>query len=371
MNRKFSVYLDFIRFSAALAVFVSHVPGFAGGWLWQLAGFGHEAVVVFFVLSGFVISYVVFEKQESGIKYTVSRLARIYSVAIPALLLTLSLYYLGQEVNQAAFVSLNERLNDPILTLISAFTFTNQSWLASPVFSNLPYWSLGYEVLFYLFFGVLVYVRGNKRLMLLGLVCLLMGPSILLYLPIWLAGVFCFKKLKVYYLSFSVALLLYSISIVGIALLSINSIQSEINTFMLKVIGSDFYSILLEPAEKFASDYVLALFVTLHIFSSYHLINNSNFFSIGKKLELLVKEMSSHTFSLYLYHMPMLYFISAIFPYDTLPLLNLAFCWFIVPLLIFLLSHVTEKKKRGYVMFFTIILKKLLPNMAVNNRKVQ
>ncbi|WP_286266990.1 acyltransferase family protein [Thalassotalea atypica] len=367
MNRKFSVYLDFIRFAAALAVFVSHVPGFAGGWLWQVAGFGHEAVVIFFVLSGFVISYVVFEKQESAIKYTVSRLSRIYSVAIPALFLTLSLYYLGQEVNQAAFVSLNEKLNDPILTLISAFTFTNQSWLASPVFSNLPYWSLGYEVLYYLFFGILVYSRGNKRVMLLGLVCLLMGPSILLYLPIWLAGVFCFKKLKVYNLSFGLSLLLYSISIIGIVVLSVSSIQSGINTFMLNILGSDFYNILLEPAEKFVSDYVLALFVTLHIFSSYHLINNSSFLSIGKKVELLVKEMSSHTFSLYLYHMPILYFISALFPYDSLPILNLAFCWFIVPLLIFLISNFTEKKKHRYAIFFNAIFTKFSPNNALKS----
>ena len=39
--------LDFVRLTAALLVFISHVPDFAGGWLWQFAGMGHEAVVVF------------------------------------------------------------------------------------------------------------------------------------------------------------------------------------------------------------------------------------------------------------------------------------------------------------------------------------
>jgi peptidoglycan/LPS O-acetylase OafA/YrhL len=94
MNKQFSIYLDLIRFTAALFVFISHVPRFSGSWLWQLTGFGHEAVVIFFVLSGFVISYVVFDKNESPQKYITNRLSRIYSVSIPAILLTVTLYYL-------------------------------------------------------------------------------------------------------------------------------------------------------------------------------------------------------------------------------------------------------------------------------------
>lgn len=108
-------------------VFISHVPGFSGGLFWQLAGFGHEAVVVFFVLSGFVISFVVYDKNESALKYISSRLTRIYSVAIPAIILTLLLYYIGMEINKSAFDSLNERMRDPIWTVLSALFFINQA----------------------------------------------------------------------------------------------------------------------------------------------------------------------------------------------------------------------------------------------------
>ena len=196
LNKQFSIYLDLVRFTAAVLVFISHVPHFAGGWGWQLSGFGHEAVVIFFVLSGFVISYVVFDKNENLQKYTVSRLSRIYSVAIPALLLTLLLYYVGQAINPDAFSTLNEKLKDPMWTLASATLFINQSWIATPTFSNLPYWSLGYESLYYVFFGVFVYIKGSKKLFILLLLLVIMGPSIILYLPIWLAGVLCFKSLK-------------------------------------------------------------------------------------------------------------------------------------------------------------------------------
>jgi peptidoglycan/LPS O-acetylase OafA/YrhL len=359
MNRQFSLYLDFIRFIAATFVFISHVPSFSGGWFWQLGGLGHEAVVIFFVLSGFVISYVVYEKKESALKYASNRLARIYSVAIPALLLTLFLYYVGKEINSSAFDLINIRLKEPVWTFVSAVFFINQSWVATPVFSNLPYWSLGYEVLYYIFFGIFVYLRGNNKIILVTILCLIMGPSIILYLPIWFAGVICFKYLKIFKISFIRSLFLYLISLFGMAIFSLNAIQSTINNYMHSVLGNDFYNMLLEPAEKFSSDYVLAIFVTLHIFSSYHLIINSNFFNVRKRLELIIREASSHTFSLYLFHLPMLYFISAALPYKHNPFINMAASWIAVPYTIFLISSYTENKKHRYQEFFESYLVRL------------
>jgi len=356
MNRQISLYLDFIRFSAAMLVFISHVPSFAGGWLWQFSGFGHEAVVIFFVLSGFVIAYVVFDRKESALKYTVSRLTRIYSVAIPALLITFALYYVGQEINPGAFSVINDRLEDPLRTVITALTFTNQSWVATPTLSNLPYWSLGYEVLYYVFFGVLVYSRASKRIMLLFIVCLLMGPSILLYLPIWFAGVCCFKYLNHFKISFRLSLVLYLLSVIGIVTFSLESIQLPLNEFAYRNLGDAFYGFLLEPAEMFTSDYILAVFVTLHIFSSYHLTKEKDVFTIHKTVESIIKSLSSHTFAIYLFHMPMLFFISAIVPYQTNPALNMLFCWFVVPIVIIWISIYTEKKKYHYKMFFENIL---------------
>ena len=66
MRRELSVYLDVLRLSAALTVFVSHLSWIqiSGGFLWQLQFLGHDAVMVFFVLSGFVIQYAADTKEK-------------------------------------------------------------------------------------------------------------------------------------------------------------------------------------------------------------------------------------------------------------------------------------------------------------------
>jgi peptidoglycan/LPS O-acetylase OafA/YrhL len=53
-----------------------------------LGGLGAEAVDVFFVLSGFVIGYATDSRERTPLTYAINRLARIYSVAIPALAAT-------------------------------------------------------------------------------------------------------------------------------------------------------------------------------------------------------------------------------------------------------------------------------------------
>ncbi|MFM8331498.1 MAG: acyltransferase family protein [Candidatus Methylumidiphilus sp.] len=58
MSPALSAYLDAVRLTAALMVFAHHAsyPRFGGEWIAALAGYGHESVVVFFMLSGFVIA---------------------------------------------------------------------------------------------------------------------------------------------------------------------------------------------------------------------------------------------------------------------------------------------------------------------------
>jgi len=90
LNRETSLYLDAWRLLAALIVFIGHVSGqrFTGGFLWQFGACMNEAVALFFVLSGFVIGYATARREGTAQTYAVSRLARIYSVALPALVVT-------------------------------------------------------------------------------------------------------------------------------------------------------------------------------------------------------------------------------------------------------------------------------------------
>ena len=102
MRRGCSVYLDLVRVIACLIVFGHHMSLNFGcyeptgngckarGWLIPFHA-GHSAVVIFFVLSGYVITYVASERETTLRDYALSRCARIYSVAVPALLLTIVL----------------------------------------------------------------------------------------------------------------------------------------------------------------------------------------------------------------------------------------------------------------------------------------
>jgi peptidoglycan/LPS O-acetylase OafA/YrhL len=89
MTNPLSLYLDALRFGAALAVFVSHYATgrISGGLFWRFDG-GRTAVLVFFVLSGFVIAWVSDTRERTLEEYGLSRVARLYSVMIPVFVLT-------------------------------------------------------------------------------------------------------------------------------------------------------------------------------------------------------------------------------------------------------------------------------------------
>ena len=86
MTNALSFYLDGLRFGAAFTVFLAHysVQRISGGFFWPSFAYGHTAVLVFFVLSGFVIAWVTETRERSLEDYILSRAARLYSVIIPA-----------------------------------------------------------------------------------------------------------------------------------------------------------------------------------------------------------------------------------------------------------------------------------------------
>src|SRR5436309_9308252 len=100
MTNALSLYLDALRFGAALTVFVSHYSTgrISGGLFWQFDR-GRTAVLVFFVLSGFVIAWVTETRERTLEEYGHSRVARLYSVIIPAFVLTAALDSVGKAID--------------------------------------------------------------------------------------------------------------------------------------------------------------------------------------------------------------------------------------------------------------------------------
>lgn len=346
MPKQLSIYLDLCRFLAAAMVFVSHASGFTGGFLWQLNGLGHEAVVYFFVLSGFVIAYVTDGKESTWTEYGLNRAARIYSVALPALLLTIVCDLFGRNYNLAAYTQWGGEVRDPLFTVLNAVFFVNESWSKFPVFSNLPYWSLGYEVWYYVLFGVLLFSRGIKRWALASLCLLIMGLSVVLYLPIWMLGVACYRYSRSVCWSRLTALSVFALSAGLITVLCLPGVQHSINHSAYSVVGETFVALLFEPAEQFAADYFLGLAIALHLVAAAALAPHVNVF--GAAITRGIRYLAAHTFSLYLYHMPLLFLVAALWPWQSHRIEAIGAAFLGVPAVIFLLARVTESKKQAF-----------------------
>ncbi|MCU1224251.1 MAG: putative acyltransferase [Edaphobacter sp.] len=185
-----SLLLDIIRSGSAVVVLVGHLsqPSFSPGRR-DLTKAATAAVVVFFLLSGFVIRYVTVRKPIPSVHYYVDRASRVYSVAIPAILLTLILDPISHALNRTLYENWIGNCDHLPLRILANLTFTSEIWTQKIyLLSNSPFWSLSFECVYYVLYGLAFYLTGIKRIVLLVFVSLLVGPGILALFPLWLGG---------------------------------------------------------------------------------------------------------------------------------------------------------------------------------------
>ena len=155
---------------------------------------GGDAVIVFFVLSGFVIAFVANGKEKSIDIFFINRFARLYSVVFPALILTMVFDFAGTGIAYELYDGRWFEAGVPIWRFFSNLFFINQLWtLYITPFSNGPFWSIGYEFWYYVLFALAFYLQKPSKYLLILMVLLLVGPKILLLFPVWLMGVWVYK----------------------------------------------------------------------------------------------------------------------------------------------------------------------------------
>lgn len=169
--------------------------------------FGHEAVIIFFVLSGFFVgrSVVKAAPQWSWRNYLINRLVRLYLVLIPALVVTFAAdqISLRMPLGQKYFFHPIPHFNNPVpmASALSLFTaIANACFLqtiVAPTFgSNTALWSLANEFWYYLLFplSMLAFLRKGPaaRFSYAGtalLAAVWLPKDITLYFLVWLTGV--------------------------------------------------------------------------------------------------------------------------------------------------------------------------------------
>jgi peptidoglycan/LPS O-acetylase OafA/YrhL len=206
--------VDLMRFLAAVTVVWAHVWGVltpfddtaTGVWkaVYISAGFGQDAVRVFFIISGYWITASILRKSGKGSwtwpSYFIDRFSRLWLVLIPALLIGLALDYSGRFVldlprySDFDFVTMKDV--DIATSLTPEAFFGNLAFLQTvyvPTFgSNAPLWSLTNEFWYYIWFPALLFMfRGKLSIMTLvtlATMVLFYNSGVTSAFLIWLLG---------------------------------------------------------------------------------------------------------------------------------------------------------------------------------------
>lgn len=314
-----SVHLDAIRGLAALLVFFGHLralffvpypgvlrPDALVTALYIVDGFGHASVIVFFVLSGYLISSSVFRSLEterwSWGWYAQNRLTRLYVVLIPALLLCafwdrlgMGLFGLDGAYGGSRHYSNILPGNIPPLSSVGIWLgnlFFLQTILVPTFGSDVPLWSLSCEFWYYLLFPLCLFILSGRLPVRVRLVYALaavaaasfIGKGILLSFPIWLMGT---------------------------ALCLLPAVRPATRRWLcplatLLLLGALLVHRSHQMTSALGCDYLVATTFTLFL---YGVLGNRS--CLPALYERAARFLSGISYTLYLVHMPFLFFVTA------------------------------------------------------------
>lgn len=330
----FSIYLEAIRVIAAMVVVLGHLSGarLLGGTFWQFGPFMGDAVMVFFVLSGFVIAHSASASHQTGHDYAAARIARIASVALPALLVTFVLDRVGIAVAPEAYsASWGFEALSAWQYIGSAVFLSRIWWLDGSVGSMLPYWSLHNEVWYYLLFGLAHYAPARQRLLWVAGAALVAGPPILALMPVWLFGVAAQRIVAGGGVSRPLGLLLAILPpLLWVAFLVVFGRPTIPHGWLLRA--------------ELVQDYVVGLAFALHLVGMAALLRGVPL--TWPRLSAALRWLAGGTFTLYLLHLPVAQFVASVSP---LPPVHPVQRLLLIALTIgvpYLVAEVTERRKR-------------------------
>jgi peptidoglycan/LPS O-acetylase OafA/YrhL len=296
-----SIFLDALRFAAAIIVFITHAraiwyPQNADDMFWS--NISHGAVVIFFVLSGFVIAHTTSRNNRGFKEYTIARLSRLYSIFLPAILITLAVNIITAFNNPNVLEPFKQ--SNTWLRYACSIFYCNEIWfLSSAPKLNGPIWSLSYEFWYYAIFGTFFYKKaGIKGFIIPIILCLIAGPKILLLMLMWLLGwlVYYFQTPRIKEITawiFVVILLMISI-------------------YLMIYLPSMPFSVHEKPlfwAGKFISDWIVSIFVALALC----ILPKGRIHSIAESRNVkMFRKLANLTFPIYVLHFPILVMMEAL-----------------------------------------------------------
>ena len=284
--------------------------------LYFCTSLGHEAVMIFFVLSGFLVGGLTLKQWRStGVdlrSYFVQRISRIYTVLIPALCIGFVLdlcgahFFNGSHIysNPDAYETNSIKLD--IAAHLTSFAFIANVFMlegsggSAPVLgSNGPLWSLAYEWWYYCIFAATAggcLLTSKKQactcLVYVAVLIVLLPPPLLVWMVLWLLGIlaFTYAESDLPRPPVSVSFLLFAGAVMF----------SRLNTHNLSNSNAEVTAYI-----SFAYDFSIGITYALLTVSFYRT-------KIVLPFSRIHKHLASFSYSLYLFHFPLLVFAASI-----------------------------------------------------------
>lgn len=312
-----SVLLDLMRGLAALLVLLDHthqlffvdmnvaVRSAAHPLLVRLghalASAGVDAVIIFFVLSGYLISGSIYRDLHRGRwqwkRYLAHRFVRLWLVLLPALVLGVGwdlarlVYLRGGHIGGLQQAAALEGITPLIFAGNVAFL---QSIHVPTLGSNRVLWSLAFEFWYYMLFplallsvrrGTAVWLRVVYAFLLVA-ICALVGRPVLALFPVWLLG--------------SV-----------LARVRAPAVGAGVRGLASLVYAGALLWIMLHPwnARWFKQDYVLGLLTAMFLWVWLSAVQRAR---EGTPVDRAIRRLAEFSYSLYLVHYPLLAFLAAV-----------------------------------------------------------
>lgn len=356
--------VNFIRGLAALSVFFAHLrnglfvpysdviaPSLLVKITYFFSGLGAEAVMIFFILSGFLIGAPVYKNIKnntfSWYSYLVARLVRLYVVLCPALLFSAVVTYIGYVVILRSPSYPNLDFYSLSLNLLFLQTIFTDAYAG-----NIPLWSLCNEFWYYLLFPLMVFIYckglNTQKLSLLIVAGILgmIGLRNSFYYLIWLMGflVSLMKPLD--------------------ALLHKDKVRKIVVFFVFLGLMFNFMLVRSHVFPGVMLHFLVAIVFTLFL---YFMLHDS---SVSKKgvYSTVATRISSFSYTLYLIHYPILSVINkgmhASWPADirhTLYGLVVFTCTCLLAYFFSLLTEANTNKVRVFIMpVLPVLFRKLV-----------
>jgi peptidoglycan/LPS O-acetylase OafA/YrhL len=307
-----SVLLDLIRGFSAQVVVIGHGISFFG-----IFTFLHEphfpwmqniAVLIFFLLSGFLISYATFRKKISDHTYDfrhyfADRFSRIYTAFIPSLIFVFILDLISKSLSPLSYGYSNAfDLKSFIGNIFmfqdhSIFSFFPNS-LVTSFGSARPFWTLAIEWWIYLSFGYLILVILKKNALRITDMIILSFFSIV---PVYNLITGRGNGLTTYWLFGSIV---YAVSTLDI----LNGINRNIKIIFVLLFSG--LALKRTYMKMDAYDTIFAFLLAIILWLLIDIFKEINFSKMGIKL---IKYNASFSYTLYLVHYSILDFIKTHF----------------------------------------------------------